>query len=161
MLPIVVGLLAFGVIVALALSFGRRRGSIPTRAGVDGFWISTRGMRAGSRIRYGCLVRSSRQYGEVLVEAGPDEIFVYTGNTPSDIRLEALSYGSGRSTTDDDDDDDGVIGTAVGGSFSESSDSSYSGGAGGGSGSSGDYGSSGAAGEASASNAGDGFPPAY
>lgn len=163
MLPVVVGLVAFGLIVVLALTFGRRRGDIQTRSGVDGFWISTRGLRAGSRIRYGCLVPTGRHYGTVVVEPGPDEIFVYTGNTPTDVSLEVLAF-SDTSRDDDDDDDAGVISAGMGGTFSSGSDGSYSSGTDAGSsssGSTGDYGSSSASAESSASDAGNGFPPAY
>lgn len=155
MLPIVLGLLAFGLIVAFALAFGRRRGGIQTRSGVDGFWISTRGIRGGTRIRYSCLVRSSRHNGEVIVEPGPDEMFVYTGNTPSDIDLQVLGYGGGVSTVDDDD-DIGVISTGASYSSQSSTDDSFSGSSGGS-----DYGSRSASAESSASDAGNGFPPAY
>jgi len=57
------------------------------RPAVDGFWISAAGLRPGSIIRYRYLAGSMGQAGEVSYQPGPQGQFIYTGGTPTDVRV--------------------------------------------------------------------------
>ena len=155
MVPILfIGVLVLVLVVILFLTFGRGRGG--TRVSTDGFYISTRGYRIGSRVEYRCLVGGEGRAGTVLIERGPDEIFVYTGGTPMNIRVDSADQAYISSNDDDDVPDSSPSFTPT---FSSSDDGGSYGG------SSGDAGDTGArGGESSAGDAGDaggGFPPAY
>ena len=158
MLHLLVGVLSVILVVLIVIYVVRGR-SPRTNATADGFWITTEGLRQGTRIRYSCLVGRSRHQGQLLVEAGPGRMFVYTGSTPSDINVDVESF-SGNSYDDSSyssDDDDVSIGSGEGaGTYFPTPDGSDGGSYDGSS----DTGS-GMAGESSASNAGDGYPPAY
>ncbi len=145
-----IGVLFVVLFVVLFLTFGRGRGG--TRVSTDGFYISTRGYRVGRRVEYRCLVGGEGRAGTVLIEPGPDEIFVYTGGTPMNIRVDSADQGY---TSNDD--DGPMSSPSFDSTYASSNDGGSYGGAGGG-----DTGARG--GESSAGDAGDaggGFPPAY
>ncbi len=147
---LLIGVLVAVLVVVLFLTFGRGRGG--TRVSADGFYISTRGYRIGRRVEYRCLVGGEGRVGTVLIEPGPDEIFVYTGGTPMNIRIDSA---------DQDDTSDGDDVPMSSPSFDSTYSSTDDGGSYGGS-AGGDTGARG--GESSAGDAGDaggGFPPAY
>jgi hypothetical protein len=169
MSPVVLFAGAVGLVLVIYLVARVLMGSgARTRVGRDGFWVQTRGLRSGSRVGYTCLVGSRRHRGNIFIESGPPEIFVYTGGAPRDVVLDVERAVS--SVGDDDDDDDGVIyssgssGSSSGGSsaFDTSSGFAESGAADAGSAS--DVDGSSASAESSAADAGDaggGYPPAY
>ena len=98
-LMILVPLLFFGGVVlavVLLLIFGRRKraggGGVPgadavqTRAAADGFYVLAPGLAPGSRVRYECIVNGMPVSDVIPTDGGP-ETFVYTGGTPSAIRI--------------------------------------------------------------------------
>jgi hypothetical protein len=141
-----------------------RRGRSRTRIGRDGFWLSTRGLRAGSRVSYVCLVGSRRHRGNLFIEPGPSEIFVYTGGAPHGIEIE-VERSAAALGNDDDSDDSLVLGndtTDDGGSSNYDTSSAFAESSAADAGSASDTsGGSAGSGESSAADAGEGFPPAY
>jgi sulfatase modifying factor 1 len=69
------------------MATARRRPDVQIRPAVDGFWISAAGLRAGSTIRYRYVAGGMDQIGEVPYQPGPQGQFVYTGGTPTDVRV--------------------------------------------------------------------------
>jgi hypothetical protein len=81
---------AAGAVIAWVLARRKRtppdaRG-IGTRAQDDGFWIWARGLPAGTRCRYVCILNGV-EVSDVVPLDGGDETFVYTGARPSAIRI--------------------------------------------------------------------------
>ncbi len=84
---------ALGVVLSglgLFLLLFRRRvsavSSVRTRVVKDGFWIASKGLPAGTRLRYSCRVKKT-PYSDVIPIGSGDETFVYTGDTPDMVQV--------------------------------------------------------------------------
>jgi formylglycine-generating enzyme required for sulfatase activity len=90
---------AAGAVVAWLLA-RRRKGThtspsgVTTRPGTDGFFVRAPNVPAGSRVRWSALV-DGVEVSDVVPLDGGDETFVYTGGTPSAIRIVELVLASG------------------------------------------------------------------
>jgi formylglycine-generating enzyme len=81
------GALCIGVTVAvLALLLRRRRDSVRTKIGPDGFTLRVPGAQVGQRLNYRYRSGGVERTGAVTVTGDPDEgVFVYTGERPSTV----------------------------------------------------------------------------
>jgi formylglycine-generating enzyme required for sulfatase activity len=73
-------------------------GSKPPRAPrivTDGFWLEDPAYAAGNVVRYSCNIGHTPTSGEFTVGPGHQGHFVYTGGTPSDIRILEILPGAG------------------------------------------------------------------
>jgi hypothetical protein len=59
---------------------------VETRTATDGFYVIAPGLAPGSRVRYECIV-NGMPVSDVIPTASGPETFVYTGGTPSAIRI--------------------------------------------------------------------------
>jgi formylglycine-generating enzyme required for sulfatase activity len=85
--PFVGGVLCISAAVAvLTLLFRRRRDSVRTRIGPDGFTLRVPGAQVGQRLSYRYRAGGVERTGAVTVTSDPDEgVFVYTGERPSAV----------------------------------------------------------------------------
>ena len=89
-----VGGLFLLVPLGLYFAFRKRTGAVAplggqdvtTRPAVDGFYVIAPSLAAGSRVRYECIV-NGMPVGDVIPTDNGPETFVYTGGTPSAIRI--------------------------------------------------------------------------
>jgi hypothetical protein len=70
-------------------------GEIRIRETDDGFWLEMPGVATGSEVRYRYRVRGQLRSGMVLYEPGPQGVFVYTGDRPSNVEIvEVIAPGA-------------------------------------------------------------------
>jgi len=85
----VVGLLIFVIVRA-------RRGNVRFRTGADGFWIDAPEALRGSMLHWQCQIGGRPRTGSVSLEPAPAGQFVYTGATPSAVRVLQLERPGAR-----------------------------------------------------------------
>jgi formylglycine-generating enzyme len=86
----VVGLLVF------AITRARRSGKVAFRTAADGFWIDAPEALRGSLLHWQCEIGGRPRTGSVTIEPAPAGQFVYTGATPSAVRMLELHRQSAR-----------------------------------------------------------------
>jgi hypothetical protein len=60
------------------------------RMGVDGFWILIKDLAQGTRLEYRYDAANVAHFDQLRVEPGPPEVFVYTGDTPTNCEITNL-----------------------------------------------------------------------
>lgn len=62
-------------------------GGTRTRLAADGFWLDVSNIAAGSVVDYSCVVQGATQFNQITATGGVNEMFVYTGGTPTNVQV--------------------------------------------------------------------------
>jgi hypothetical protein len=90
---VILGIFAVLIILNIRKAAQRRPAAldrIGVRPVADGFWLDAPDLAIGTRVRYRCTVAGAPREAWARLTGSPSGTLVYTGGTPSEIRLLAL-----------------------------------------------------------------------